>query len=132
MFVRSKANRSGSVSVQVIDKSDGDRVVKTIGSAHDPEQIYRLVALGEQFIRRHRRQYALFPEDQRDNAAVVDFARTRANACIRTVGCELIFGRLFDEIGFDAIPEPLFRDIVVARLVYPTSKLKTVVRIMGN
>ena len=38
----------------------------------------------------------------------------------------MIFGRLFDEIGFDAIPEPLFRDMVIARLVYPTSKLKTV------
>ena len=30
------------------------------------------------------------------------------------------------EIGFGAIPERLFRDIVVARLVYPASKLKTV------
>ena len=126
MFVRKKPNRSGSVSVQVIDKSDGYRVVETIGSARDPEEIIRLVALGEQFIRRQNRQYALFPEDQRDNAAVLDFVETLANASIRTVGPELIFGRLFDEIGFGEIPEPLFRDIVVARLVYPTSKLKTV------
>ncbi|MFO7974904.1 MAG: hypothetical protein R6V12_09755 [Candidatus Hydrogenedentota bacterium] len=37
----------------------------------------------------------------------------------------MIFGRLFDEIGFGVIPEPLFRDIVLARLVYPTCKLKT-------
>ena len=51
---------------------------------------------------------------------------TLRNASIRTLGPELIFGRLFDEIGFDIIPEPLFRDIVVVRLVYPTSKLKTV------
>ena len=126
MFVRKKPNKSGSVSVQVIDKSNGYRVVETIGSARDPEEIARLVALGERFIRRRKKQYALFPEDQRDNAAVLDFVQTLANASIRTVGPELIFGRLFDEIGFDAIPEPLFRDIVVARLVYPTSKLKTV------
>ncbi len=33
MFVRKKQNTSGSVSVQVIDKSGGYRVVKTIGSA---------------------------------------------------------------------------------------------------
>ena len=126
MFVRKKPNKSGSISVQVIDKSRGYRVVETIGAARDPEQISRLVALGEQFIRRQTKQYALFPEDQRDNAAVLDFVETLANASIRTIGPELIFGRLFDEIGFDAIPEPLFRDIVVARLVYPTSKLKTV------
>jgi transposase len=33
---------------------------------------------------------------------------------------------LFDEIGFGKVPEKLFRDIVVARLVYPVSKLKTI------
>ncbi len=127
MFVRRKPNKSGSVGVQVIDKSDhGYRVVKTVGSGRDPEQVNRLVALGEQFIRRQSRQYDLFPGEQRDNAAVLDFVQTLANASIRTLGPELIFGRLFEEIGFDAIPEPLFRDIVVARLVYPTSKLKTV------
>jgi hypothetical protein len=126
MFVRKKANKSGSVSVQVIDKAHGYRVVETIGSARDPEEVSRLVALGEQFIRRQSKQYALFCEDQRDNVAVLDFVQTLGNASIRTVGPELIFGRLFDEIGFNAIPEPLFRDIVVARLVYPTSKLKTV------
>lgn len=127
MFVRKKPNRSGSVSVQVIDKSHhGYQVVETIGSARDPQEIARLVALGEQFIRRQSKQYALFTEDQRANAAVLDFVQTLGNASIRTLGPELIFGRLFDEIGFDAIPEPLFRDIVVARLVYPASKLKTV------
>ena len=126
MFVRRKTNRSGSVSVQVIDKSNGYRVVKTIGSARDPEAVARLTALGELFIKRRSGQYDLFPEPQHDNAVILDFVQTLDNASIRTVGPELIFGRLFDEIGFNAIPEPLFRDIVIARLVYPTSKLKTV------
>ena len=126
MFVRQKPNRSGSVSVQVVDKSNGYRVVKTIGSARDPEEINRLVELGKRFIARRRKEYSLFPADQRDNAVILDFVQTLENASIRTVGPELIFGRLFDEIGFGVIPEELFRDIVVARLVYPTSKLKTV------
>lgn len=126
MFVRQKRNQSGSVSVQVIGKSDGYRVVKTIGTAHDPVDVARLVELGELFIRRQSGQYDLFPDNQHDNAVILDFVQTLGNASVRTVGPELIFGRLFDEIGFDAIPEPLFRDIVIARLVYPTSKLKTV------
>ncbi len=126
MFVRKKPNKSGSISIQVIDKTKGYRVVESIGTAHGPEEVSRLVALGEQFIRRQSRQNELFPEDQRDNVTVLDFVRTLENASIRTVGPELIFGRLFDEIGFDAIPEPLFRAIVVARLAYPVSKLKTV------
>ena len=126
MFVRRKPNRSGLISVQVIDKSNGYRVVKTIGSARDPEELSRLVELGELFIARRRKQYALFPADQRDNAVILSFVQTLQNASIRTIGPELIFGRLFDEIGFGVIPEQLFRDIVIARLVYPTSKLKTV------
>lgn len=126
MFVRKKPNRSGSVSVQVIDKPNGYRVVKTIGSARDPEDLRRLVELGKLFITRRSKQYCLFPADQRDNAVILDFIQTLQNASIRTIGPELIFGRLFDEIGFGVIPEQLFRDIVVARLVYPTSKLKTV------
>lgn len=126
MFLRKKPNKSGSISVQVIDKSSGYRVVKTIGSARDPVEIERLMWLGRRFISRQDKQYDLFPEDQRDNAIILDFVENLHNSSIRTVGPELIFGRLFDEIGFNVIPESLFRDIVVARLVYPASKLKTV------
>ncbi len=126
MFVRKKPNKSGSVSVQVIDKTNDYRVAKTIGSARDPQEVARLVELGRQFIICQSRQYSLFPEDQHGNAVILDFVRTLRNASIRTIGPELIFGRLFDEIGFGVIPEQLFRDIVVTRLVYPTSKPKTV------
>lgn len=126
MFVRKKRNKSGSVSVQVVDKSNGYRVVKTMGSAHDPHEAQRLMELGELFIARQRGQYSLFPEDHHDRAVIADFVKHLGNAAIRTMGPELIFGRLFDDIGFNAIPEQLFRDIVVARLVYPTSKLKTI------
>jgi hypothetical protein len=126
MFVRKKKNRSGSVSVQVVDKSKAYRVVKTIGSSKDPDQIGRMMELGKLFIDRQNKQYSLFPQDQQNNAAVIDFVRNIQNSQLRTVGPELIFGKIFDQIGFDAIPERLFRDIVIARLVYPTSKAKTV------
>jgi len=126
MFVRKKRNKSGSVSVQVISKAGGYRVIKTIGSACEPEEIERLVALGRAFIERQSRQYSLFPKEQTRNATVIDFVRTLKNSQIRTVGPELVFGHLFDKLGFTVIPDQLFRDIVVARLAYPTSKLKTV------
>jgi len=126
MFVRKKRNKSGSVSVQVIDKSNGYHVVKTIGATCDPAEINRFVEMGKAFIVRQSRQYSLFPRNEHDNAVVLDFIQSLSNASIRTMGPELIFGRLFDEIGFDVIPEQLFRDIVVTRLVYPTSKLKTI------
>ena len=45
---------------------------------------------------------------------------------MRTVGPELIFGKLFDEMRFNEIKNTLFRHITIARLAYPASKLKTV------
>jgi hypothetical protein len=47
MFIRKKPNKSGSISVQVISKSDGYRVLKSIGAARDPEEIGRLVELAQ-------------------------------------------------------------------------------------
>jgi len=79
MFVRKKKNRSDSVSVQVIDKSKAYRVIKTIGSSKDPEQISRMFELAKLFIDHQNKQYSLFPQDQQskgnqgDNVAHRDF-----------------------------------------------------------
>ena len=40
-------------------------------------------------------------------------------------GTELLLGKLFFEIGFSKIKDELFRQLVIARLCYPTSKLGT-------
>ena len=112
MFVRRKPNRSGSVSVQVIDKSEGYRVVKTIGSAQEPAEINRLIELGKAFIARQSGQYSLFPQEEHNNAVVLDFVQSLSNASIRTVGPELIFGRLFKKqqilLQMDAEQQQLF------------------------
>ncbi|MBN1918971.1 MAG: hypothetical protein JW889_13775 [Verrucomicrobia bacterium] len=91
--MRKKPNRSGSVSVQVIDKSSGYRMVTTIGSVRDPEQLRRLVKLGKMFITRRSKQFSLFPADQRHNAVIVDFIQTLQNASIRRIGPGLLFGQ---------------------------------------
>lgn len=126
VFIRKKKNRSGSISVQVIDKSRSYQVVKTVGCSKNSEEIDRLVALGKVFIDNQSKQYSLFPKDQQRNAAVLDFVSRVQNSQIRTVGPELIFGTLFDNLGFGVIASRLFRDIVITRLVYPVSKVKTV------
>lgn len=44
---------------------------------------------------------------------------------VKLVGPDLLLGKLFDEIGFNQIEDELFRHLVITRLVYPVSKLKT-------
>ena len=41
------------------------------------------------------------------------------------VGPEMVFDKLFNYIGLNVIPRSLFRHLVIARLAFPLSKLKT-------
>ena len=126
MFVRKKLNKSGSISVQIISKTRGAyRVLKSVGSSNEPEAIERLVCEARAHIIQIQRQGRLFPALTKENAAVVGFMHTLSNTAIRTIGPDHIFGTLFDRIGLGSVPEPLFRHLVVARLAYPKSKLKT-------
>jgi len=125
MFVRKKVNKSGSVSIQIVDKSNGYKILKTVGTSDDQLQIKHLVGQAEQIIRTCAgQQKELFKSN--DEVVIENFLRELSNGQIRTVGPELIFGSLFDKIGFGVIKDELFRHLVVTRLVYPTSKLKTV------
>jgi hypothetical protein len=126
MFTRRKKNKSGSVSVQIVAKQRGEySVVETVGCAKDPDEIVKLTLRAKERIANPARQQRLFSVKSRDNLVVENFLARIANADVRTVGPELVFGALFDHIGFNAVPDELFRHLVVARLAYPTSKLKT-------
>ncbi|MBI2026675.1 MAG: IS1634 family transposase [Deltaproteobacteria bacterium] len=127
MFVRKKRNRSGAISIQLIDKSHGYRVMRTLGCTADPEEIRRLVQWGKQIIESgDGKQFSLFAKHSKQDHAIENFLSQMRNSQIRTIGPELIFGTLFDRIGFNVISENIFRHITIARLAYPTSKLKTV------
>ena len=41
------------------------------------------------------------------------------------IGPELLLGRIFSDIGFNKVKDELFKKLVLARLCYPGSKLKT-------
>ena len=49
-----------------------------------------------------------------------------SNASIRVVSPELIFGKIYDKIGFNDIEGNLLRHLVISRLAFPLSKLKTI------
>jgi len=125
MFIRKKPNSSGSQSIQVIQKINGRyKVIKTLGSATTRQEIEKLVDLARQEIERLYGQPKLFisPSDE----AIERAFAVLNNASIRTLGPEIIFGKVYDYIGFGAIEESLFRHLVIARLAFPLSKLKTV------
>lgn len=123
--MRKKRNKSGTTSVQIILKERGKyKVLKTIGSSNDELQIQKLVFLGKQEIERLNLQGQLFISE--NDVVVERVLGAIANSSIRTVGPEIIFGKIYDSIGFNQIKEDIFRHLVIARLAFPLSKLKTI------
>ena len=102
VFVRQKRNRSGVISVQVIDKSSGKyRLVKTIGSSSDTVVVAELVRKGVSWIREQQGQFDLDFSGNRQQAEKFLENITQ----IRIQGVELLLGRLFDQIGFGQIKD---------------------------
>lgn len=125
MYIRKKKNKTGSVSIQIIDKSSGKyEVIKTIGCAADEQQQKDLMQHAYELLASLTKQSRIdftFAEDEIFlNQLQQGFSK------LLVVGPELILEKLFDQIGYDQIPESLFRHLVITRLVSPGSKLKTV------
>lgn len=123
MFVRRKRNKSGSTSVQIIEKR-GRRnvVVHSVGCEREEEGIRRLEAQAHSEMGALISQLQLnFGGSERELTAL----KLLDTGSVRAVGPELVLGNVFDRIGFNEIGDELFKDIVIARLVYPVSKLKT-------
>lgn len=125
MFVRQLRNRSGSVSVQVIQKIYGKyKVLRTLGSATTWQEIEKLIHLAKQEIEMITAQPKLFVSE---NDTIIEQAFSLlSNSNIRTLGTEIIFGKIYDHVGFGSIQENMFRHLVIARLAFPLSKLKTI------
>jgi len=125
MFVRTKKNASGSYSIQIINKARGRyKVIKSMGSATTRQKIDRLIQLAKQEINRLSKPHNLFFSEGDD--LIEKVISSLSNSNIRTVGPEIIFGKIFDYIGFNAVGEDLFRHLVISRLAFPLSKLKTI------
>lgn len=125
MHIQKKQNKSGSVSIQIRQRGKaGSELIKTIGCSSDSEQIKQLVAQGKREIALIQGQQAFNFDVSKEKELFDIFFDGIEN--ISLVGPELLLGRIYDEIGFNAIEEQLFKHLVITRLVYPVSKLKTV------
>lgn len=122
MFVRQLKHKNGKTYIQVVDKSSGNyRVVKSFGSSDKQTAIEELVEKATRWIKEESGVIELDFEDE----------TTKFNNLLnhiishKLVGIHLVLGKIFDEIGFNQIEDRLFKDLVLYRLVYPKSKLKT-------
>ncbi|WP_432264599.1 IS1634 family transposase [Autumnicola lenta] len=122
MFVRRLKSRNGKTYVQVVDKSSGRyKVVESFGGANTKADEGNLINKANNWIR------------ERSGSAEFDFSDVdsvfesfiNSITSMKRVGYDLLLGRIFDEIGFNKVEDDLFRELVIARVAFPKSKLKT-------
>jgi hypothetical protein len=133
MFVRKKKNRSGSISVIVAEKTRGKlKEIATIGIAKSEDEVEPLIEKARSWIA--ERQERIHPTIDFEGRAEAAKRREREEvervvSSIENVllnGCELILDRVFDLVGFSAVEDKVFRQLVHSRLSYPASKAATV------
>ncbi len=126
MFLRKKVNASGSVSVQVVAKtrSRKQEVIKSIGVGRTASEVEELTRRGLAAMDELRGPF--LPGLFDDSSGIRSFIETIGNEQVQVIGPELVYGHLFDQIGYGALEAPLFRHLVICRLFSPGSKLKTI------
>ncbi len=126
MFIRRNKNRSGSISIQIVYKDKRkNKVIATVGIARTTREEELLILLANTEIERLQGMQDLFVEH--DDLVVDNFVDNIANDDLQIVGTELVLGKIYEKIGY---PEDgscnYFKNLVLCRIVYPGSKLKTV------
>lgn len=126
MFVRKNKNKSGSVSIQIVQKFNRkNKIIKTVGIAHTNREEELLILLAINEIDRLKGIPSLFVEH--DDLVVESFVKGISNEHLQIVGPELILAGIYRKISFPIDgSRDYFKNLVLCRLVYPGSKLKTV------
>ena len=126
MFIRKNKNRSGSVSIQIVQKVNRQNVIiKTIGIAQSKREEELLSLLAKHCISSHLGLQSLFVEH--DDLVVENFVQQITNDHFQGVGPDLILGKIYDETGLPNSGScELLKHLVLCRLLRPGNKLHAV------
>jgi len=118
-FIKRYSTKNGGTVIQVVYKH-GRQVVKTIhiGTAHTEDDLDVLIAIAKGIIRGTQQQMDLFPSKPDAVEMVMERAYPKL---LWDVLCSI-----YCHIGFGILADDVFRQLVIARLIEPVSKLDTI------
>lgn len=128
MFVRRKKNRSGTTSVVVVDKHGGKfKELHTVGIGRDEDEVIGLCRQGRDWISQHLGILELDFDSEERKAMEREYTQKVLDNvdAVLLNGAKLILDKIYDSIGFNAIKDEILRQLVVARLCEPMSKMAT-------
>ena len=135
LHIREKKNKSGSVSVIIVDRNNrGYKVVETIGCAYNETDLKIFLDIAQTRLKKLNKK--LYPtlldatDSEHSEHKNLPFINIY-NRDMIPIGDELIYGELFKQIGCNKIfakdrEYKLFKVLVISRLLYPGSKLYTI------
>lgn len=120
-YLRTVKTSSGATAVQIVEKKHGTRrIVEHLGSAHTPEDVALLKAAGRQKLAGSQPELDLGLEPEPDRGGPLPM-RLTMGPLWRCLNLAFDALRLGDVDGADDV----FRQLVLARIIEPTSKVDT-------
>ena len=117
IFIRKTKTASGATAVQIVTKEGSDIVaIDHIGSAHNQQELDALYAIAKQKLHPDQLELDLFGA----GGTAPMFMEASYSRLIWDV-LEHVYG----DLGFDAVGDNVFKDLVLARIIEPVSKLDT-------
>lgn len=119
-YVRTVKTASGATAVQIVHSSRrGSRDIEHIGSAHDDAEVAVLKAAARQRMAAGQGELDLGLADNPDVGGPLEITSSRMACLWDALSC------VYDVLGFDAAAggDEAFRQLVLARIIEPTSKL---------
>ena len=127
VFVRRVAGRSGSTKVQIAERRGGrDVVLEHVGTAHDEAELALLLAEAERRLRPGQEALGFLAETDVGSVSRPGVITSKSSAVLWNV-----LENAYAHLGFDVVADEAFKQLVLARLVEPTSKADSV-RVLGD
>ncbi len=116
-FIRKVKTKSGATAVQIVHKQGSQRVgITHIGSAHNEAELELLIALAHKRMNEGQISFQFREEINADITLEKSFSGLLWDTL------EAVYGKL----GFEDIDDLVFKQLVLARIIEPVSKLDTI------
>lgn len=117
VFIRKSAGRSGATKVQLAERRDGrNHILEHVGTARSEAELSVLMAKARERLRPG--------QESLDLVVAGELAAGRPGVITgkRSAVLWQVLSGVYDRVGFDVLGDEAFKQLVLARIVEPTSK----------
>ena len=128
MFIRRKPNKSGSFSVQVLDKRNGRNILlRSFGASKDEHELSVLEMQASDYISTYGGQRVIDFDARLVSSRAQHIEEIFSRIVdIRQDAPYMILSRVYDGVGLNTIGDDTLRKLAIARVCEPKSKVATV------